>query len=220
MSVAKEYQNQGLKLCDLINEGNIGILRAAARFDETRGFKFISYAVWWIRESILQAIAEKGRIVRVPQNKISAYNSAAKKAVEFVQENEREPSTEELAEVLDLSPKETLHIISMRTWHDSLDAPATEDSDATAGDNLAEETGADAAIELESLRTDIRRVLWTLKPREADIISAYSGLDGMTVEQVCDKYDLTKERVRQLYEKSLCKLRQPETSRTLRAYLG
>jgi RNA polymerase primary sigma factor len=197
VSVAKQYQHQGLSLSDLINEGNLGLIKAAQRFDETKGFKFISYAVWWIRQSILQALAEQGRLVRLPQNKIGTYNKANKAYMAFEQEHEREPSTEELAEILEMSETEINNIFQSNTRHTSLDAPVHEAED--------------------------RRVLKSLSPREAEIVNAYFGLDGengTTIEQIGQKYDLTKERIRQIKERAIKRLQKARYSNALKAYLG
>ena len=210
VSVAKQYQNQGLTLPDLINEGNLGLIKAAQRFDETRGFKFISYAVWWIRQSILQALAEQGRLVRLPQNKIGTYNKANKAYMAFEQEHEREPSTEELAGILEMSETEINNIFQSNTRHTSLDAPVHEAEDVAMGDLLQGGDDTDEDVMKDSLREEIRRVLKSLSPREAEIVNAYFGLDGengVTIEQIGIKYDLTKERIRQIKEKAIRKLR-------------
>jgi RNA polymerase primary sigma factor len=202
VSVAKQYQHQGLSLSDLINEGNLGLIKAAQRFDETKGFKFISYAVWWIRQSILQALAEQGRLVRLPQNKIGTYNKANKAYMAFEQEHEREPSTEELAELLEMSETEINNIFQSNTRHTSLDAPVHEAEDVAMGDLL--EGGDD---------TD----------DEAEIVNAYFGLDGengVTIEQIGQKYDLTKERIRQIKERAIKRLQKARYSNALKAYLG
>src|SRR5207342_2647351 len=212
VSVAKQYQHQGLSLSDLINEGNLGLIKAAQRFDETKGFKFISYAVWWIRQSILQALAEQGRLVRLPQNKIGTYNKANKAYMAFEQEHEREPSTEELAELLEMSETEINNIFQSNTRHSSLDAPVHEAGDDTDDDVMK-----------DSLRAEIRRVLKSLSPREAEIVNAYFGLDGengVTIEQIGQKYDLTKERIRQIKERAIKRLQKARYSGALKAYLG
>jgi len=219
VSVAKQYQHQGLSLSDLINEGNLGLIKAAQRFDETKGFKFISYAVWWIRQSILQALAEQGRLVRLPQNKIGTYNKANKAYMAFEQEHEREPSTEELAELLEMSETEINNIFQSNTRHTSLDAP----EDVAMGDLLEGSDDTDDDVMKDSLRNEIRRVLKSLSPREAEIVNAYFGLDGeqgTTIEQIGQKYDLTKERIRQIKERAIKRLQKARYSSALKAYLG
>ena len=223
VSVSKQYQNQGLALPDLINEGNLGLIKAAERFDETRGFKFISYAVWWIRQSILQALAEQGRLVRLPQNKIGTYNKANKAYMAFEQEHEREPSTEELAGILEMSETEINNIFQSNTRHTSLDAPVHEAEDVAMGDLLQGGDDTDEDVMKDSLREEIRRVLKSLSPREAEIVNAYFGLDGengVTIEQIGIKYDLTKERIRQIKERAIKRLQKARYSNALKAYLG
>jgi RNA polymerase primary sigma factor len=223
VSVAKQYQHQGLSLSDLINEGNLGLIKAAQRFDETKGFKFISYAVWWIRQSILQALAEQGRLVRLPQNKIGTYNKANKAYMAFEQEHEREPSTEELAEILEMSETEINNIFQSNTRHTSLDAPVHEAEDVAMGDLLEGSDDTDEDVMQDSLRNEIRRVLKSLSPREAEIVNAYFGLDGengVTIEQIGQKYDLTKERIRQIKERAIKRLQKARYSNALKAYLG
>src|SRR6188474_1299472 len=223
VSVAKQYQNQGLSLSDLINEGNLGLIKSAQRFDETRGFKFISYAVWWIRQSILLAISEQGRLVRLPQNKIGTYNKANKAYMAFEQEHEREPSTEELAEILEMSETEINNIFQSNTRHTSLDAPVHEAEDVAMGDLLEGSDDTDDDVMKDSLRNEIRRVLKSLSPREAEIVNAYFGLDGeqgVTIEQIGQKYDLTKERIRQIKERAIKRLQKARYSSALKAYLG
>lgn len=223
VSVAKQYQNQGLSLPDLINEGNLGLIKAAQRFDETKGFKFISYAVWWIRQSILQALAEQGRLVRLPQNKIGTYNKANKAYMAFEQEHEREPSTEELADILEMSETEINNIFQSNTRHTSLDAPVHEAEDVAMGDLLEGGDDTDDDVMKDSLRAEIRRVLKSLSPREAEIVNAYFGLDGengVTIEQIGQKYDLTKERIRQIKERAIKRLQKARYSNALKAYLG
>jgi RNA polymerase primary sigma factor len=220
VSVAKQYQHQGLSLSDLINEGNLGLIKAAQRFDET---KFISYAVWWIRQSILQALAEQGRLVRLPQNKIGTYNKANKAYMAFEQEHEREPSTEELAEILEMSETEINNIFQSNTRHTSLDAPVHEAEDVAMGDLLQGGDDTDDDVMKDSLRAEIRRVLKSLSPREAEIVNAYFGLDGengVTIEQIGQKYDLTKERIRQIKERAIKRLQKARYSNALKAYLG
>ncbi len=223
VSVAKQYQNQGLSLPDLINEGNLGLIKSAQRFDETKGFKFISYAVWWIRQSILQALAEQGRLVRLPQNKIGTYNKANKAYMAFEQEHEREPSTEELADILEMSETEINNIFQSNTRHTSLDAPVHEAEDVAMGDLLQGGDDTDDDVMKDSLRNEIRRVLKSLSPREAEIVNAYFGLDGengVTIEQIGQKYDLTKERIRQIKERAIKRLQKARYSSALKAYLG
>ena len=223
VSVAKQYQNQGLSLPDLINEGNLGLIKAAQRFDETKGFKFISYAVWWIRQSILQALAEQGRLVRLPQNKIGTYNKANKAYMAFEQEHEREPSTEELSDILEMSVTEINNIFQSNTRHTSLDAPVHEAEDVAMGDLLKGGGETDEDVMHDSLKNEIRRVLKSLSPREAEIVNAYFGLDGengVTIEQIGQKYDLTKERIRQIKERAIKRLQKARYSSALKAYLG
>jgi RNA polymerase primary sigma factor len=211
VSVAKQYQHQGLSLSDLINEGNLGLIKAAQRFDETKGFKFISYAVWWIRQSILQALAEQGRLVRLPQNKIGTYNKANKAFIAFEQENEREPSTEELADILDMSETEVTNIFTSNTRHTSLDAPVHEAEDVAMGDLLPGSSDTDDDVMKDSLRNEIRRILKSLSIREAEILAAYFGLEGdngPSIEEIGDKYDLTKERIRQIKERAIKRLQK------------
>ena len=212
VSVAKQYQHQGLSLSDLINEGNLGLIKAAQRFDETKGFKFISYA-----------LAEQGRLVRLPQNKIGTYNKANKAYMAFEQEHEREPSTEELAELLEMSETEINNIFQSNTRHTSLDAPVHEAEDVAMGDLLEGSDDTDDDVMKDSLRNEIRRVLKSLSPREAEIVNAYFGLDGengVTIEQIGQKYDLTKERIRQIKERAIKRLQKARYSSALKAYLG
>src|SRR5699024_1000238 len=178
VSVAKQYQNQGLSLSDLINEGNLGLIKAAGRFDETKGFKFISYAVWWIRQSILQALAEQGRLVRLPQNKIGTYNKANKAYIAFEQDHERGPSTEELAEIMEMNEKDINTIFQSNSRHMSLDAPVHEAEDVSMRDLLKGGEVTDDDVMHDSLREEILRVLQSLSPREAEIVYAYFGLGG------------------------------------------
>ena len=223
VSVAKQYQHQGLSLSDLINEGNLGLIKAAQRFDETKGFKFISYAVWWIRQSILQALAEQGRLVRLPQNKIGTYNKANKAMMAFEQENEREPSVEELAGILEMSETEISNIFVTNTRHTSLDAPVHEAEDVSMGDLLTGSNDTDDSVIQDSLREEIKRILKSLSPRESEIVSAYFGLDGNdgpTIEQIGEKYDLTKERIRQIKERAIKRLQKARYSKSLKSYLG
>ncbi len=223
VSVAKQYQHQGLSLSDLINEGNLGLIKAAQRFDETKGFKFISYAVWWIRQSILQALAEQGRLVRLPQNKIGTYNKANKAFIAFEQEHERDPSTEELASILEMSETEINNIFSSNTRHSSLDAPVHEAEDVAMGDLLEGSNDTDDDVMRDSLRVEINRILKSLNPREAEILAAYFGLDGdngPTIEEIGEKYDLTKERIRQIKERAIKRLQKTRYSDALKSYLG
>jgi len=223
VSVAKQYQHQGLTLSDLINEGNLGLIKAAQRFDETKGFKFISYAVWWIRQSILQALAEQGRLVRLPQNKIGTYNKANKAMMAFEQENEREPSVEELAGILEMPETEISNIFVTNTRHTSLDAPVHEAEDVSMGDLLTGSNDTDDSVIQDSLREEIKRILKSLSPRESEIVSAYFGLDGNdgpTIEQIGEKYDLTKERIRQIKERAIKRLQKARYSKSLKSYLG
>lgn len=223
VSVAKQYQHQGLSLPDLINEGNLGLIKAAQRFDHTKGFKFISYAVWWIRQSILQALAEQGRIVRLPVNKVGTYNKANRAYNAFEQDHEREPSTEELAELLEMNESDLINIFQDNNRHTSLDAPIHEAENIPMGDLLRGNDTADATAMHDSLKTEINRVLAKLSPREAEIVNAYFGLDGengITVEQISQKYDLTKERVRQIKERAIKRLQKARYSGVLKEYLG
>jgi RNA polymerase primary sigma factor len=224
VSVAKQYQNQGLSLGDLINEGNLGLIKAARRFDETRGFKFISYAVWWIRQSILQALAEQSRIVRLPLNRVGALNKIGKKFNELEQEFEREPTASELADQLNMSMNEITETIKISGRHLSVDAPFVQGEDNRLLDVLPndQQPHPDAELIRESLRTEVKQVLNTLSQREADVIKYYFGLDGqaLTLEEIGEKFNLTRERVRQIKEKAIRRLRHASRSKTLRAYLG
>ena len=225
VSVAKQYQNQGLSLPDLINEGNLGLIKAAQRFDETRGFKFISYAVWWIRQSILQALAEQSRIVRLPLNKIGSINKINKAYNALEQEHEREPSAAEIAKVLDMSENEVKESIKNAGRHLSMDAPLVEGEDSNLYDVLKsnESPNPDKDLLIDSLRTEIERSLGTLTDREADVVRLYFGLKGnhpMTLEEIGEKFDLTRERVRQIKEKAIRRLKHTSRSRILKTYLG
>lgn len=225
VSVAKQYQNQGLTLVDLINEGNLGLIKAAQRFDETRGFKFISYAVWWIRQSILQALAEQARIVRLPLNRVGSLNKISKTFSELEQKYEREPSPDEIAEALDLSANEITDTMKVSGRHVSMDAPFEQGEDSTLLDVLKnDENGTpDSTLMDDSLRREVTRVLSTLTPREADVIALYFGLGGnhpMTLEEIGERFGLTRERVRQIKEKAIRRLRHTSRSRNLKAYLG
>ncbi|MBL8004291.1 MAG: sigma-70 family RNA polymerase sigma factor [Candidatus Kapabacteria bacterium] len=224
VSVAKQYQNQGLSLGDLINEGNLGLIKAAKRFDETRGFKFISYAVWWIRQSILQALAEQSRIVRLPLNRVGALNKIGRKFSELEQAFEREPTAAELAEQLDMSIAEIAETIKISGRHLSVDAPFANGEDSRLLDVLPndQQPPPDAELMRESLRLEVQQVLTTLSKREAEVISFYFGLDGntLTLEEIGEKFNLTRERVRQIKEKAIRRLRHASRSKALRAYLG
>ncbi|MFY8161728.1 MAG: sigma-70 family RNA polymerase sigma factor [Candidatus Kapaibacteriota bacterium] len=224
VSVAKQYQNQGLSLGDLINEGNLGLIKAAKRFDETRGFKFISYAVWWIRQSILQALAEQSRIVRLPLNRVGALNKIGKKFSELEQEFEREPTAAELAEQLGMSVSEISETIKISGRHLSVDAPFVQGEDNRLLDVLPNEQQPPPDSELirESLRIEVQQVLSTLSIRESEVIKLYFGLEGttLTLEEIGEKFNLTRERVRQIKEKAIRRLRHASRSKALRAFLG
>lgn len=225
VSVSKQYQNQGLSLPDLINEGNLGLIKAAQRFDETRGFKFISYAVWWIRQSILQALAEQSRIVRLPLNKIGSINKINKAYAKLEQEFEREPNSEEIAEMLEITETEVKESLKNAGRHISMDAPLVQDEDNTMYDVLRSEESVTPETELlyESLRKEIDRAISTLTQREADVIRLYFGLNGshpMTLEEIGEKFDLTRERVRQIKEKAIRRLKHTSRSKILKSYLG
>lgn len=224
VSVAKQYQNQGLSLGDLINEGNLGLIKAAKRFDETRGFKFISYAVWWIRQSILQALAEQSRIVRLPLNRVGALNKIGKKFSQLEQEFEREPTAAELAEELGMSVSEISETIKISGRHLSVDAPFVQGEDNRLLDVLPNDQQPPPDTELiqESLRLEVKQVLNTLSEREADVIRLYFGLDAqaLTLEEIGEKFNLTRERVRQIKEKAIRRLRHASRSKSLRTFLG
>ena len=225
VSVAKQYQNQGLSLPDLINEGNLGLIKAAQRFDETRGFKFISYAVWWIRQSILQALAEQSRIVRLPLNKIGSINKINKTYAKLEQEFEREPNAEEIAEVLEITEAEVKESMKNAGRHISMDAPLVQDEDNTMYDVLKSEEAPTPETELlyESLRKEIDRAISTLTQREQDVVRLYFGLNGshpMTLEEIGEKFDLTRERERQIKEKAIRRLKHTSRSKILKSYLG
>lgn len=226
VSVAKQYQNQGLSLSDLINEGNVGLMKACKRFDETKGFKFISYAVWWIRQSILQAIVEYSRIVRLPLNKVGSYHKVNEAFVTFVQEFEREPTNEELAELLDVSPREVSNMLRGNGKHVSMDAPlGSEENDATMLDLYATELDAspDNSLMEQSLKEEVRQGLSILSPREVEVLSAYYGLNGnkpLTLEEIGEMYNLTRERVRQIKERAIRRLRKSYNRNNLKSYLG
>ncbi|HOZ15672.1 MAG TPA: RNA polymerase sigma factor RpoD/SigA [Tenuifilaceae bacterium] len=225
VSVAKQYQNQGLSLPDLINEGNVGLIKAAQRFDETRGFKFISYAVWWIRQSILQALAEQARIVKLPLNKIGSINKVNRALTELEQKFEREPTIGELSETLELAPDDIKEALRSNSRHISMDAPLTQDEDGNMYDVILspDSPQPDRGLLNESLRREIERALATLTPREANIIRLYFGLNGKhphTLEEIGEEFDLTRERVRQIKEKALKRLKQATRSKILKSYLG
>lgn len=223
VSVAKQYQNQGLSLPDLINEGNLGLIRAAQKFDETRGFKFISYAVWWIRQSILQALAEQSRIVRLPLNQVGSLNKITKEMARFEQENERRPSTEELAERLDMSVDKISDAIQVSGRPISVDAPFVEGEDNSLLDVLANDDSpmADADLNKESLSKEVNRALKQLYDREREILKMFFGIgcQEMTLEEIGAKFDLTRERVRQIKEKAIRRLKG-QKSKLLKSYLG
>ncbi|MBT3871807.1 MAG: sigma-70 family RNA polymerase sigma factor [Flavobacteriaceae bacterium] len=225
VSVAKQYQNQGLTLPDLINEGNLGLIKAAQRFDETRGFKFISYAVWWIRQSILQALAEQSRIVRLPLNKIGSINKINKMFAYLEQAHERPPSAEEIAKELDMTINDVKESMKNTGRHVSMDAPLVEGEDSNLYDVLCsgESPNPDRKLLHESLRTEIERALETLTPREADVVRLYFGLGDqhpMTLEEIGETFDLTRERVRQIKEKAIRRLKHTTRSKILKTYLG
>ncbi|MBR4367873.1 MAG: sigma-70 family RNA polymerase sigma factor [Prevotella sp.] len=224
VSVAKQYQNQGLSLPDLINEGNLGLMKAAEKFDETRGFKFISYAVWWIRQSILQAIAEQSRIVRLPLNQVSSVSKINRALNKFEQENERRPSVNEIAEKVDLPEEKIADAMKVNSRHVSVDAPFADGEDNSLLDVLPNDDSpmADNELVKESLREEINRALALLNDRERNIIQAFFGINEpeMTLEEIGEKFGLTRERVRQIKEKAIRKLRSNTKSKVLKAYLG
>lgn len=225
VSVAKQYQNQGLKLPDLINEGNLGLVKAAQRFDETRGFKFISYAVWWIRQSILQALAEQSRVVRLPLNKIGSINKINKTFSYLEQTHERPPSPEEIAKELDMTINEVKQSLKNSGRHVSMDAPLKDGEESSLYDVMraSESPRPDEDLLNQSLRTEINRVLGTLNEREADVVRLYYGIGdqpSMTLDEISEEFDLTRERVRQIREKAIKKLRACEEKEILKPYLG
>ena len=227
VSVSKQYQNQGLSLPDLINEGNLGLIKAAERFDESRGFKFISYAVWWIRQSILQALAEQARIVRLPLNKIGTINKINRAFSELEQQLERPPSADELAEFLDVSVSEVRTSMQNNNRHVSMDAPLVEGDESSSSmyDLLPNDglPGPERSLLIESLQKEIDRSLSTLTSREGDVVRLYFGLNGratMTLEEIGERFDLTRERVRQIKEKAIRRLKHTSRSRMLKSYLG
>src|ERR1700757_2074752 len=225
VSVSKQYQNQGLSLPDLINEGNLGLIKAAQRFDETRGFKFISYAVWWIRQSILQALAEQSRIVRLPLNKIGSINKINKAFSKLEQEYEREPSREEVAKELGITSEDVKDVMSTSGRHVSMDAPLMSGEESTLMDVMEDEDqeNPDHALISESLKREIERAISTLTSREASVLRLYYGLAGeqpLTLEEIGDRFDLTRERVRQIKEKAIRRLKHTSRSKILKTYLG
>ncbi|WP_297086420.1 RNA polymerase sigma factor RpoD/SigA [uncultured Draconibacterium sp.] len=224
VSVAKQYQNQGLSLPDLINEGNLGLIKAAEKFDETRGFKFISYAVWWIRQSILQALAEQSRIVRLPLNQVGSLNKINKAFSKFEQEHERKPSPEELAESLELPADKVADTLRVSGRHVSVDAPFVDGEDNSLLDVLVnnDSPNADKSLIMESLAREIHRALATLTERESDIVRLFFGIgcQEMTLEEIGERFGLTRERVRQIKEKAIRRLRHTSRSKLLKSYLG
>lgn len=225
VSVAKQYQNQGLTLGDLINEGNLGLIKAAQRFDETRGFKFISYAVWWIRQSILQALAEQSRIVRLPLNRVGSLNKISKTFADLEQKYEREPSPDELADVLEVTSNEVVDTLKVSGRHVSVDAPFVQGEENSLLDVLENDGDItpDSTLIDDSLRKEVMRALSTLTPREADVVALYFGLNGenaLTLEEIGEKFGLTRERVRQIKEKAIRRLRHTSRSKSLKPYLG
>ncbi|MEI8202207.1 MAG: RNA polymerase sigma factor RpoD/SigA [Bacteroidota bacterium] len=225
ISVSKQYQNYGLSLPDLINEGNMGLIKAAQRFDETRGFKFISYAVWWIRQSIMQAIAEQSRIVRLPLNKITSINKIKKAYSQLEQELQREPNAEEISLILDLPIQEVMDSIKNSSKHVSMDAPLVQDEDINMYDLLKNDDSLtpESKLMLDSLKSEIERAISTLTTRESQILRHFYGLNHLpqlTLEEIAEKFDLTRERVRQIKEKSLKKLKNNARCKNLKPYLG
>ena len=225
VSVSKQYQNQGLTLSDLINEGNLGLIKAAQRFDETRGFKFISYAVWWIRQSILQALAEQSRIVRLPLNQVGSLNRINRAFAELEQKYEREPTPEELARILDIPEEKIIESLKISGKHVSVDAPLGDEESGTLLEMIENEEAPDADQNLmaESLRNEIERSLATLNIKEREVVRLFFGLGanhGLTLEEIGAKFDLTRERVRQIKEKAIRRLRHTSRSSLLKAYLG
>ena len=224
VSVAKQYQNQGLSLPDLINEGNVGLIKAAEKFDETRGFKFISYAVWWIRQSILQAIAEQSRLVRLPLNQVGSVNKIARELSRFEQEHERKPSVDEIAERVDLPEDKIADAMKANSRHVSMDAPIADGEDSSMIDFLAgESSNTDRELVIESLKAEVSRILKLLTDKEQKVVRAFFGIDGspeMTLDEIGEKYNLTRERVRQIKEKALRRLRHNTKNKLLKSYLG
>ncbi|MBK9732903.1 MAG: sigma-70 family RNA polymerase sigma factor [Chitinophagaceae bacterium] len=225
VSVAKQYQHQGLSLSDLINEGNIGLIKAAQRFDESKGFKFISYAVWWIRQSILQALVEQSRMVRLPLNKVGSLSKLNKIMIHFEQQHEREPSHDELADIMNVSAKEITEMMKGAGKHLSMDAPIKENEEGTMIEFYQDSDSkpVDEDLAKESLKKDIKRVLSTMNKRDADIVSCFFGVNGelpMNLDEIGQRFGLTRERVRQIKEKAIRRLRKLKSARTLRTYLG
>ena len=224
VSVAKQYQNQGLSLSDLINEGNLGLIKAAEKFDETRGFNFISYAVWWIRQSILQAIAEQSRIVRLPLNQVGSVNKINRMLSKFEQENERRPSVEEISQEINLPEEKVDEAMNANTRHVSVDAPFTDGDEGSLLDILVNESSpmADRQLVMESLQAEIKQALRILNERERNVVEAFFGINGpeLTLEEIGEKYGLTRERVRQIKEKAIRRLREGTKNKMLKAYLG
>jgi RNA polymerase primary sigma factor len=224
VSVAKQYQNQGLSLADLINEGNLGLIKGAEKFDETRGFKFISYAVWWIRQSILQAIAEQSRIVRLPLNQVGSVNKINRELHRFEQENERRPSVNEIADRVDIPEDKIKEVLKVPNRHTSIDAPFSESDESSLLDILPNDDSpmADNELVAESLRNEITRTLQVLNDRERHIIEAFFGINQpeMTLEEIGEKFGLTRERVRQIKEKAIRRLRNSTKNKLLKSYLG
>lgn len=224
VSVAKQYQNQGLTLSDLINEGNVGLIKAAKRFDETKGFKFISYAVWWIRQSIMQSLVEQSRMVRLPLNKIGSYNRLNKLVANFEQEFEREPTNDELADLLNVSVKDIKEMLKGITRHMSMDAPIGDSDESTMKDLMVDEgdNKPDKTLITDSLRSDIIRVMSVLSRRDAEIVACFFGINGrtqMNLDEIGEKFDLTRERVRQIKEKAIRRLRKTRSRNSLKTYL-
>lgn len=224
VSVAKQYQNQGLSLPDLINEGNVGLIKAAEKFDETRGFKFISYAVWWIRQSILQAIAEQSRLVRLPLNQVGSVNKITRELNKFEQEHERKPSVDEIAERVDLPKDKIADAMKANSRHVSMDAPIADGEDSSMIDFLAgDSSNTDRELAIESLKAEVSRILKLLTDKEQKVLRAFFGIDGspeMTLDEIGEKYNLTRERVRQIKEKALRRLRHNTKNKLLKSYLG
>ena len=224
VSVAKQYQNQGLSLPDLINEGNVGLIKAAEKFDETRGFKFISYAVWWIRQSILQAIAEQSRLVRLPLNQVGSVNKIARELSRCEQEHERKPSVDEIAERVDLPEDKIADAMKANSRHVSMDAPIADGEDSSLIDFLSgDSSNTDRELAIESLKAEVSRILKLLTDKEQKVLRAFFGIDGspeMTLDEIGEKYNLTRERVRQIKEKALRRLRHNTKNKLLKSYLG
>lgn len=225
VSVAKQYQNHGLSLSDLINEGNVGLMKAAKRFDESKGFKFISYAVWWIRQSILQAIVEYSRMVRLPLNKVNMYSKVNEAFLSFVQEFEREPTNEELGDLLNMNPNDVASVLSGAGKHLSVDAPLTDDEGSISMIDtmtMGEEESPDLKLMEQSLREDVKYGLSVLSPREMQVLSAYFGIDhskALTLEEIGEMYGLTRERVRQIKDRALRRLKKSMSNSSMRSYL-